>query len=743
MATSNLPLDTSVSDKNSQESRMALEAFLQQQDAESPLTQYLQVLVRQKWIVLAIIVACVLAAAFVNAMTTKLYRASGSMEIAREAARVVNGDGTTGKAAGGGAAAMEFYQTQYGLLRSRALAEATVTSLRLADNPTFLYGYNGGKAPANGLKGDRRARELRAAQLVQGHLTVEPTRGSSLVLVSFDSPDPALSASVVNSLAKNYISANLNRRFQASAYARSYLQQKLEEMRVKLEASERALVAYAGKEKIINFESGSVDKEGDPAPGVSVVSTDLRALNDALNAAKIDRAQAEARYQQAQRSGGLTAAESLSDTTINNLRNSRAQLQAEYQKLSAQFRTDYPQMVALRQQIAELDKQIGGQGGVVLASLRSAYQAAVQRQGELQKQVDGLKSGVLDLRERSVEYGTLQRDTDTNRAQYNALLQQYKEIDIAAGVGSNNVSVVDAALSGGLVQPRSTMNLLLGLLIGVLIGGAAAFILEQLDESIIAPHDLERKLGVPLLGSVPRVPDSEVSIDLLEDSKTPLAEAYLSLQTALRLTTSKGAPNVLFVTSSRPSEGKSTTAMAVARNFAALGKRTILIDADLRNPSVHKMLGFANSAGLTNMLAGATDLPTYVRKGPVDLLSVMSSGPIPPNPAELLAGPNLSTLFDRLLKEGYEHVVVDGPPVLGLADAPLIASYAQATMFVVAAKNTHTRTARVSLRRLADVHANILGAVLTKFDAKRVGYDYGYNYDYGDKRIGFMKRVTG
>jgi capsular exopolysaccharide synthesis family protein len=743
LATNTLPLDLGgpAADRDP-ESRLALEHFLQQQDAESPLTQYLQILVRQRWIVLAIIAAGVLAAAFINATTVKLYRSTGSMEIAREAARVVNDGDTQPRQA---AAGQEFYQTQYGLLRSRALAEQTVASLRLADNPTFLYGYRGKKAPANALAGDRKRRELTAAGLLMGHLTVEPVRGSSLVQLSFDSPDPALSATIVNSIAKNFISSNLNRRFQATAYARQFLQQQIETTRQKLEASERALVAYAGQQRIINYENGTSSKDQDSSNGASVESTDLRALNDALNAAKIDRAQAEAHYQQAARSAGLNAPESLQDSTVVTLRSQRAQLQSDYQRLSAQFRSDYPQMVALRQQISELDKQLSKQGAVVLDSLRAAYQGAAQREADLQGQVNGLKNNVIDLRGRTVQYNTLQRDADTNRALYDALLQRYKEIGIAGGVGTNNVSVVDTALpSGGPVTPRTSMNLLLGLLLGVLVGGAVAFILEQLDESIIAPHDLERKLGVPLLGSVPRVPDADVSIDLLEDSKTPLAEAYLSLQTALRLTTSKGAPRVLFVTSSRPSEGKSTTAMAVARNFASLGKKTILIDADLRNPSVHKMMGFANSGGLTNILAGATDINTYIRKGPIDRLSIMSSGPIPPNPAELLAGSNLAHTFERLLNEqGYEHIVVDGPPVLGLADAPLIASYAEATMFVIAARNTHTRTARVSLRRLADVHANILGAVLTKFDAKKIGYDYGYNYDYGDKRIGFMKRVTG
>lgn len=734
-------MDIGNRDQRSDESRLALERFLQEQESDSPLTQYVQVLLRRRWIVLALVAAGLLVAAFVNATTVKLYRSSGSIQIDREAARVVNVDDTSPKATVG---AQEFYQTQYGLLRSRALAEMTVASLRLADNAKFLYGYSG-RAPTGGAPtGDRRARERAATGLLMAHLTIEPVRGSGIVRLSFDSPDPALSAAIINGISKDYIASNINRRYQSTAYARTVLLDQINQTRTKLEASERALVNYSSAQKIFTLDSTATDKgAGTSQTGTTLVSNNLRALSDALSVAKIERAQAEARYQAAARAaGGVNSAEGIADPTLNSLRNQRATLTAEYQRLLAQFRPDYPQMVALKQQISELDKQLGKQGGALVESLRSNYLAAAARETNLESQVNAAKNDVLSLRDRSVEYNTLQRDVDTTRGIYDTLLQRYKEIGIAGSVGATNISVIDSALpAGGPATPRVMMNLLLGLLAGLLAGIAVAFMLEQLDESIIAPHDLERKLGVALLGSVPKITDGSEAMDLLGDGKTPLAEAYLSLQTALRLTTSSGAPRLLFVTSSRPSEGKSTTAMAIARNFASLGKRTILVDCDLRNPSIHKMLGIANAGGMSNLLAGATDLPNYIRKGPIAGLDVMSSGPIPPNPAELLAGPNLQRTFETLLQQ-YEHVVIDGPPVLGLADAPLIASYAEATMFVVAAKSTHTRIARVSLRRLADVHANILGAVLTKFDAKRVGYDYGYEYEYGEKRLGFLSRSS-
>ena len=716
------------------EAEKRLGAFLEEQEAESPLTQYVQVLLRRRWIVIGVTVAGLLAALFITATTTRLYRATASLEIAREAAKVVN---VTGVEPNAQVMNQEFYQTQYGLLKSRALAELVVRKLRLTENDAFLYGYAGGGPPANAPaknSANRASLERRAAGMVMANLAIQPIRSSSLVNVSFDSPDPQLSARVVNAIAENFIASNLARRFDASAYARKFLEDRLAQVRARLEESERALVTYASRERIINLDAPSGGSDQAVAtPGQSLVASDLTALNAALTTAKTERAMTEARYNQARRGGGFGVAESLSDPTIGTLRNSRAQLSAEYSRLLAQFKPDYPTMVALKQQIDELDRQLSRQAGGIVSALKANYDAAVQREANLQAQVDGLKDSVLDLRSRSIQYNIYQRDADTNRTLYDGLLQRYKEIGIAGGVGTNNVSIVDAALApSSPFTPRTSMNLLLGFIVGLLLGAAIAFLLEQLDESIIAPHDLEKKLGVPLLGSIPKVAQAVSPLDALEDSKSPISEAYLSVQTGLRFATSHGAPRAILTTSARAAEGKSTTSIAMARNFANLGRSVVLIDADMRNPSIHKLLGLPNTVGLSNALSGADDLDPLVQQGPREAFRVITSGPIPPNPAELLAGPILSRTVAKLL-EKYDHVVIDGPPVMGLADAPLISSYVEATVFVIAAKETRTKAARVSLRRLSDVHAHIIGAVLTKFDARQVGYDYGYSYEYGDR----------
>ncbi|MEO6218733.1 MAG: polysaccharide biosynthesis tyrosine autokinase [Sphingomonas bacterium] len=732
---------------------MRLEAFLEEHQSESPLSQYLQILFRRRWIVLAFVLAGVLTALYLTLNVTPLYRATTKLEIAREAAKVVKVDGVEPDESSRN---LEFYQTQYGLLKARSLAELVVRKLRLSENDTFMYGYARSKPPkmTASERALRRARfERSAAGILLNHLTVAPVRNSSLVDVSFDSPDPTLSANVVNAIAENYISSNLARRFNSSAYARKFLEDQLARTRAQLEQSEREVVGYATRERIINLDGApasgasaggaTTPTTSASSPGQSLVGADLTSLNSALSTAKAERIAAQARYDQARNAGG-TSSQTLADPATTQLRNSRAALVVEYSKMATQFKADYPQMQALKRQIDEITRQLSQQNTGVVSSLRSDYQAAVQREAALQSQVNGLKEGVLDLRRRSIQYNIFQRDADTNRVLYDGLLQRYKEVGIAGGVGTNNVSVVDPALApGGPFTPRTTMNLLLGLIAGTLVGAALAFLLEQLDESILAPHDLEKKLGIPLLGSVPKVPDADNPLVELEDPKSPLAEAYLSVQTSLRFATSTGAPRVLLLTSSRESEGKSTTAIAIARNFAALGRSVILIDADMRDPSTHKLLGLSNAFGLSHALSGTEDLRQLVQPGPHDLMLVMTAGPIPPNPAELLAGPNLARTLEALLQQ-VDHIVIDGPPVLGLADAPLMASVAEATVFVIAANDTRTKTARVSLRRLADVRAHIIGAVLTKFNAKSLGYEYAYNYtySYGDRTSKSVIRKT-
>ncbi|URW74440.1 polysaccharide biosynthesis tyrosine autokinase [Sphingomonas donggukensis] len=702
--------------------------LVQPEGSENPLTTYMLMLYRRKWLILGFAAAGLLAALLITLNATRLYRATASIEIQREAARVVDQKGVEPPSSVG---SMEFYQTQYGLLRSRALAEQVVRKLRLSQNTTLLYGGKAPDQPSGAAAPTRKMLEERAIGAVQAGLVVSPVRGSGLVEVSFSSADPQLSAQVANAIADAFIESTLARRLDATSYARDFLGRQLEALRGRLEDSERRVVEYANREGLITIQTPG--KSGESAGEQDLAAIDLAALNTALAEARADRIAAAARST-GQGAQSAALAKSLADPAIASLRQTRADLASQLAKLRVQFKSDYPQVQATERQIAEIDRQLASQQGLVTSSVGADYRAAVERESELQARVDALKGNVLNNRSRSIQYNILQREADTNREQYQALLQRFKEVGIAGGVGVNNISIVDRAMvPSGPYTPRPLVNLLVGLALGTALGAALALLLAQLDETVGTPHDLQSKVGLPLLGSVPLMSSDTNIIDELDDRRSTLVEAYNSVQTSLRFSTSHGVPRTLVITSARPAEGKTTTSVAIARNLALLGTRTLLVDGDMRNPSIHRSLGLPNSKGLSDALTGVENLGGLIHRMEGSSLAVMSSGPLPPNPAELLAGRRLDAVLQALEKD-FDHIVIDGPPVLGLADSPLISSHVEATVFVIAANETRSKAARIAIRRLLDARGRVLGAVLTKFNAQQIGYDYGYSYEYGDRR---------
>lgn len=396
-----------------------------------------------------------------------------------------------------------------------------------------------------------------------------------------------------------------------------------------------------------------------------------------------------------------------------------------------QFEPGYPAARAIQSQIDQLDRSIGREESRVSGSAQADYREAVERERALQAKVEELKSSYLDLRRRSIQYNIFQQEVDTNRALYDGVLQRFKEIGVAGGVGVNNVSVVDRAdVPPRPSSPKLLINLAIALLVGLVLGAMAAFALEQIDEAIADPAEIERRLGLPVLGSVPKV-EGQTPKEALLDRKSEMVDAYLAIQTNLGFTTEHGVPRSLAVTSTRPAEGKSTTALALATMLARAQRRVILVDGDMRSPSVHHLGGVGHDRGLSNFLAGQDDLATLTF--PMDDLgfTAMTAGPIPPNAAELLTGNRLSLLLARLL-ETYDHVIIDSPPVMGLADAPLIASRVEGVVYAVESHGIRSSMVKTALSRLAATNANVIGGVLTKFEARKgsagYGYDYGYNY---------------
>jgi capsular exopolysaccharide synthesis family protein len=681
---------------------------------------------RWKWVLVGGVVAGMLLGLLLTLLMTPQYASTVRLEINRETDRVVNIDSVQRDTSLGD---QEFYQTQYGLLQTKALAERVARDLRLVDDPDF-FAMAGRTDLPDGNSAEGRAKRVEiAGRILLDHVSVAPVRGSRLVDVTAVTPDPALSQRIARAWSDNFIETTLERRFNASSYARRFLEDRLAQLRDKLEQSERAAVNFAARQGIITLPSSSNDPSAKGTADRSLVTDDLSALNASLATATAQRIEAQSRLVEAGRPDATN--EGLSNVAIAQLRQQRAEAAANYSKMMVQFEPGYPPAKEAAAQVKALDSAISREEARVRTTLQQEYQSALAREHALQAKVNGLKGSLNDLRRRSIQYNIYQRDADTNRELYNALLQRYKEIGVAGGVEKNNISIVDPPhLPDHPSSPRLLLNLFLATIAGALAGVAAAGILAQVDEGIREPGEIEEKLGLPLIGTVPKV-RSEDPIEALKDPRSQIVESYLAVQANLELSTAHGVPRSLAVTSTRPREGKSTTTVALAQSLVRARRKVVLVDADMRSPSVHSVFGIPNEGGVSNFLAGSDDIDSMLHSTERDGLTIMTAGPQPPNAADLLTGGRLRTLIERL-QERFDHVIVDSPPVIGLADAPLLGSSVEGVIYVLEAKSIQAGMVRMALGRLRAAQLNILGVIVTKLELGRdsIGYGYGYDYNY-------------
>jgi polysaccharide biosynthesis transport protein len=698
------------------------------------LLEYWLIIQRRRWAILGIVMLALVAALVATLLMTPQYTARARLEISRQQQRVTNVEGVDARDAGRDE---EFYETQYALLRARSVAERVARTLRLASNPEFFEAHGAVPAGSEALgDGNRpptreqlREREEQAIGLLQENVLISPLARSSLVDISYTSASPALSANIANAWAQQFIADSIDRRFASTADARRFLENRLNELRGRVQRSERELVNYANRNGIIVFEERS--EEGRTTTGQTLTSTQLEAMNRALQEATAERVAAQARASTQSRAN----AASLTNPTLTALRQRRAEAAANYAQMMVQFEPGYPPARALREQMQTLDSAIAREESRIASTVNAEYRAAVAREQALQQRVSALTQALVAEEHNKIQYNIIQNDVDTNRELYDGLLQRYREIGVA-GVSANNIAIVDQAqVPSGPSSPNLPLNLAIALVAGLGLAGAAILVLEQFDEGLRHPSDVNRLLRVPLLGSVPDVGEDE-ALDLLKDPKSTVSEAYLTVRSNLAFSTDHGVPKSFLVTSTTPGEGKSTTSVAIASVLARTGKRVLLVDADMRSPSLHHFFGVEGKPGFSSYLAGEQDWEKLIQRLPLENLSLMSAGMSPPSAAELLSTDRPRQLITSLL-QAFDHVVVDSPPLLGLADAPLLSRATEGVVYVVEAEGVAARGVNASLDRLRASQAHLLGVVLTKLKmegslAYGYGYEYGYGLKYGD-----------
>ncbi len=695
--------------------------------------RYVIAAIRANLLVIAVIIAASLALALtITMLDTKRYIASASVQINDQSKNVLGDVEDASNQVNNTWDTERFLQTQVEILKSRTLAIRVIKKLQLEGNAKF-YERMGVTPPAAGTP-PNTMRELTIG-LVRGNMLVRLPRNSRIATITFESTDPGLSAQIANAYSEEFIQASLQQRYDSSAYARDFVANQLIEAKGKLEQSERNLNAYARQAGLIRTRDsgpGTGTDGGEAGAGTSSVTTaSLMQLNAAASQAKANRIAAESKLRSIGRNSLLSNREAMSNPVVQQLFTQRAEIEAKLQDELTRHLEGHPNVRQLRAQLKTIDAQLGIAAQNLRSSADAEYQAAVSTERQLEAQVNALKTATLAEQDRSVEYNLLAREADTNRALYDGLLQRYKELNASAGISNSNIAIVDKAEAPlAHSSPNLLKNLAYALLIGLGLAAVTTFLRSQFDDTVRVPEDVEHKLELPLLGVIPRARGTDPD-EALADPKSPVSEGYNSLRGSLLYSTSHGLPKSLLVTSSQPSEGKTTTSYAIAQGFARMGRKVLLVDVDLRRPSVHRRLELDNEKGMSTLLTNQDSIDHVIKPSGLKNLDVITSGPVPPSPTELIASLRMEELIEEFGAR-YDVVVFDSPPVLGLADAPLISALVEGVIFIIESERARRGSLKSSLRRLRAMRPVILGAVLTMFDPSKLSHGYSeyYGYDY-------------
>ena len=677
--------------------------------------------IRRWWWVIALIVALITAiTAAILFRITPIYKATTLLEVKQEERNIVDVSAVDSVIADN-----EFLNTQIELLQSENLIKQTIENLNLLADPYFV---DLDDEDWMAMPRDRRLRAL--VQRFKRNLRVKQVGRTRLMELSFEHSDPSKASLIANTIVDTYLDDGLSRKFESTAFARNFLRERLAAVRDSLETAERSLVAYATENNII-----TANNENTSNTSSSLDMDSLQVLSSELTAAGVARVEAQVAYEQSllpEEGGMMTAL--LDNDAVEKLQSRLVELNDEYNQKRAFFKPAHPEMIELKTRIETFKKEIEQQSTEVTSAARMeaklAYDRARAKEEDLSRRVAGLKGSVVDLREKSVDYNILKRQVETERTQYEALLQRLKEVSVADNLSSNLIEVVDKAQIPNLpFKPNRFQGIMLAFLLSSVVGFGAAYTLETVDDHVKGPEDVKKKLGQVVMGVIPigELPDDFVAE--LANSRSAVAEAYASLRTNLQFSGPDGGPRVIQVTSTRSGEGKSVTSLATALRFAGVGKKVLLIDADMRLPTFSDLR--ASSIGLSGLLTSRADIGNEIVETSHANLSLLPSGPIPPNPSEILAQDRFNEIVDYARKY-FDYILVDSPPVLGLADALILGANVDATVVVVESGNLRTPNVKITLERLMSSGTKVLGVVLTKYKANSLGYLDYYQYAYGD-----------
>ena len=681
---------------------------------EISLSDVLSILNRRKWTVLLTLLTTLAVVSWYTFSTKPSYRANGTIQIEREGAEIVDFGRTQKPITSSDHLNDPFFRTRYEMLRGRVVAQKVINDLSLESSlspkesksllSTTISSTLGFLGLDKENKQQKSAEAIDYTELFSNNLLVQPIAGTHLVEIFYEAPSPTEAKNVVSSIVGSFITSQIQSKSETGEYAKDFLDQQIIEAGERLRSDELTLVKYANENGILGVDEGQTRQV-----------KKLENLDSALVQAEIRRIEAESLYLQMKRAGSVSTV--LTNPVVTSLKARLVGLEGDYQEMLKTFKPNYPDMQRLQQQINAANGKLNKEMSNIQRSMEADFKAAKRQEDKIRNELKQFNTTMQNLQDSGVDYNNLKRNVENSNKLYSSLLQRREEVSVAFQANTSSISIVEpAVMPVSKYRPRPKINLLVGLLSGLIFGLAFAFLRESLDKSIKSSDDLEKLTGLPILGMIPRVTKSKMKkqLDMIayKMPQSAPAEAYRILATNIRLMFRTDEDHVMLITSVNSGEGKSTTATNIACSYALMGKKVLLVDADIRSASIHNKLQISNKLGLTHYLKGEVDLVGItqpVKKVPG--LYAITAGEYDVDPVSLLSHERMS----YLTTQGgsiFDYVIIDAPPVNGFADALVLTSLATSTILVVREEEMDARSIKGVISQLRRVKNNVAGFLL-------------------------------
>lgn len=722
---------------------------VEEDDDEIDLLQLWQTVWRRKWSIVSLVLVVIMLSALVVLSITPVFRAAATLLIEQKAAKVVSIEQVYGLEGTGN----EYLQTQFELLKSRSLAERVVRELSLTTHPEFdprqqpepfidvkglLADFRLDKLAPVTLPGDLEDQAAATEAEIFDEVTrafmervnIVPQGKTQMVKVEVDMADARMAARAANALASGFIESQLEASMDMSMTATNWMNSRLGELRTKLKEAENRLQTYREAENLVDVEGVT-----------TITASELTLTGDRMIDARRQRAEAESQYKQVQamRTGGweklATIPAVLGHPLIQQFKTEEARARAKVQELSKRYGAKHPSMEAARTELSAATASLRGQVEQIIAGIERNYQLAIANEGSLRASFEANKAQIQNISRKEFRLRELQREVDTNRALYDTFMNRLKETAATSDLETANARIVDQAVVPiEPVKPKKTLIVAIAGLLALMVGVGLALLLEALNNTFKSTEDVETKLNLPVLGILPLVKgQARAQVAKLFHTNTDkgFAESVRTIRTGLVLSSMDEPHKRIVVTSSIPGEGKSSVSANLAFALGQMGDEVLLIDADMRRPTLAKNFEMpVGTPGLANLIAGTAKLDECIRH--VEGIDMLSAGTVPPNPLELLSSPRFAEVMDALGAR-YKHIIIDSPPTQAVSDAVVLGTLADALIYVIKSESTATPLAIKGVGQLLQNGAPVTGVVLNQVDIKKAqkyGYSYGGYYDY-------------